>query len=94
MASVKTVERQVGNLEGFDVRFCHPDGSDVRSDKTNIPLYRRFERAAKGTMSVSAWRDQRFKQPDPGFECEVLDANGDTCHGATLLSNVRDSYTE
>lgn len=93
MASVKTVERQIGNLEGFDVRFCHPDGTDVRSDRDNIPSYP-FERAAKGTMNVSAWRDQRFKQTYPGFECEVLDASGDACHGAMLLSNVRDSYTE
>ena len=93
MASVRTIERQIGNLEGFDVRFCHPDGADVRSDKSNIPSYT-FERAAKGTMNVSAWRDQRFKQVYAGFECEVLDAQGNACHGATLLSTVRDTYTE
>ncbi|HTW65856.1 MAG TPA: hypothetical protein VME17_14620 [Bryobacteraceae bacterium] len=93
MASVKTVERQIGNLEGFDVRFYHPDGSDVRSDKGNIPSYS-FARAAKGSMNVSSWRDQRFKQSYPGFDCEILDADGNTCHGAMLLSTVRDTYTE
>lgn len=93
MASIKTVERQIGNIEGFDVRFCHADGRDVRSDKTNIPGYS-FQRAAKGAMNVSTWREQRFKQLYPGFECDVLDADGSDCHGATLLSTVRDSYTE
>jgi len=93
VASVKTVERQIGNLEGFDVRFYHPDGSDVRSDKGNIPSYS-FARAAKGSMNVSSWRDQRFKQSYPGFDCEILDADGNTCHGAMLLSTVRDTYTE
>ena len=93
MASVKTVERQMGNLEGFDVRFYHPDGTDVRSDKGNVPSYS-FERAAKGNLNVSSWRDQRFKRSYPGFDCEVLDAQGNPCHGATLLSTVRETYTE
>jgi hypothetical protein len=93
MPSVKTVERKIGNLEGFDVRFYHPDGTDVRSDKSNIPSYS-FEKAAKGTINVSAWRKQRFKQSYPGFECEVLDAQGNKCNGRTLLSTVRETYTE
>lgn len=93
MASIKTVERQIGNLEGFDIRFIHPDGRDVRSDKTNIPGYS-YQKAAKGNMNVATWRDQRFKQLYPGFECEVLDAGSEVVHGAMLLSTVRDSYTE
>jgi hypothetical protein len=93
VASIKTVERNIGNLEGFDVRFCHIDGSDVRSDKTKIPAYT-FERAARGAMTVAAWKDQRFERIYPGYKVDILDSNGEECHGATLLSNVRDSYTE
>ena len=36
MASVETIEAQIGNLEGFDVRFYHPDGTDVRSDRGKV----------------------------------------------------------
>lgn len=93
MASIKNVERQIGNLEGFDVRFCHLDGRDVRSDKANISRFG-YEKAAKGSMTVSGWKDLRFANTYPGFDCEVLDGNGDACHGAMLLSNVRDTYTE
>lgn len=93
MPSIKTVERQIGNLEGFDVRFCHPDGRDVRGDKGNIPSYG-YERAARNGMTVAAWRELRFTPSYPGFSCEVLDATGEVCHGSTLLSTVRDSYFE
>jgi len=94
MASIKTVERQIGNLEGFDVRFCYPNnGGDVRSDKANIPSYP-FARSARGAINVKTWKDQRFSQTYPGFNYQVLDANGNDCHGAMLLSTVRDSYTE
>ena len=40
MASVKTVERQIGELEGFDVVIRHRSGRDARSDGTGIPRVR------------------------------------------------------
>jgi hypothetical protein len=93
MASIKTVERKIGNTEGLDVRFRHPDGRDVRSDMANIPNYP-FERAARGSINVSSWKEQRFRSSFPGFDCEVLDSSGNDCHGATLLSNVRETYCD
>jgi hypothetical protein len=93
VASIKTIERSIGNLEGFDVRFRHPDGSDVRGDKANIPRYD-FERMARGSMTVAAWKDQRFRRSYAGFEVDVLDSNGEECHGGNLLSTVRETYTE
>lgn len=93
MPSVRTLERKIGNLEGFNVRFLHPDGSDVWSDMVIGPSYP-FERAAKGTINVTTWREQRFAQTFAGFSCEVLDSDGHVCHGGTLVSNVRESYNE
>jgi hypothetical protein len=89
--SIKTVERQLGNLEAFDVAFHHLDGRDVRSDFDGVPGYS-FDRAAKNSMTVAAWKEQRFKKLYPGFECEVLDGHGHPCHGGCLLSTVRESY--
>lgn len=93
MPSIKFVERQIGNLEGFDVQFLHLDGRDVRSDRSKIPSYR-FERAAKSSMTVAEWKEGRFLGGYPGFDCEVLDADGQPSHGNTQLSSVRESYYE
>lgn len=95
MPSVKTVERQIGNLEGFDVRLLHRDGRDVRSDMDGLPGYSaRFERAAKDSMTVADWKDGRFRTVYPGYDCEVLDADGKPVHGTSLLSSVRATYRE
>ncbi len=91
MATLKTVERNIGNLEGFDVVIKHPNGRDVRSDKADLPTYS-FQKGAKGSMTVSQWQKKRFKQTYPGFRCDVLDAKGKKATGNTLLSKVRESY--
>jgi hypothetical protein len=91
MATIKTVERNIGNLEGFDVIIKHPDGRDVRSDKENLPAYP-FQKGAKGAMTAAQWFRKRFKQAYPGFSCDVLYATGEKASGNTKLSNVRDSY--
>ena len=91
MPSIKTVERNIGNLEGFDVTIQHPDGRDVRSDKAHLPGYK-FEKGAKGSMTVKAWKKKRFAKVYAGYKCEVLDAAGKPVHGGTLLRKVRESY--
>jgi hypothetical protein len=93
MASVKTVERQIGNLEGFDVALLHRDGRDVRSDLAGLPGYP-FERAAKDSMTIADWKVKRFKPSYPGYECTVLDADGRCMNGNSLLETVRDTYRE
>ena len=37
MAKVKTVEKKIWDVEGFDVRILHPDGRDVRDDMEGLP---------------------------------------------------------
>jgi hypothetical protein len=81
----------MGELEGFDIRFRHHHGSDVRSDKTGIPAYP-FQFAAEGAITVAAWKEQRFKKVYPEFKVQILDADGNECDGEMLLSNVRKSY--
>lgn len=97
MASVKTVERQIGNLEGFDVVIRHPDGRDARSDlgsgsRPGLPSYNRHTNAARGAWTVHHWKEVRFAQLYSGWDCDVLDVHGEPVIGNTLLRSVRETY--
>lgn len=91
MATVKTIERNIGNLENFDVAIRHPNGRDVRSDKADLPAYP-FQNGAKGSMTVAQWQKKRFKKTYAGFRCDVLDAKGKKATGNTQLLKVRETY--
>ena len=91
MATVRSVERQIKRLEGFSVRFLHPDGHDVRGDRSNMPGYD-YRRMGPGSFRVSQWIARRFRPKYPGFGVEVLKADGSKAHGNTRLSSVRDTY--
>jgi hypothetical protein len=93
MSRIKNVEKRIWDVEGFAVRILWPDGRDVRGDKEGMPMYP-YDRAAKNSTNVATWREQRFHRAFPGFDVEVLDADGLPVHGNTLLSSVRDSYLE
>jgi hypothetical protein len=55
MALVKNVEKRIQDIEGFAVTIRHADSRDMRSDRTGIPRYD-FERMARNSMTVSAWK--------------------------------------
>ena len=93
MAQLKSVERQIANLEGFEVTIRHPDGRDIRGDRQGLPGYT-YLNAAKNDFTVGQWRDQRFRKAYPGFDVTVWNADGSEAHGATKLATVRDSYLE
>ncbi|HMC43439.1 MAG TPA: hypothetical protein VKI20_10560 [Acidimicrobiales bacterium] len=93
MSRIKNVEKRIWDVEGFAVRILWPDGRDVRGDKAGMPMYP-YDRAAKNSTNVATWREQRFHRAFPGFDVEVLDADGEPVHGNTLLSSVRDTYLE
>lgn len=93
MALVKNVEKRIWDTEGFSVVIRHADGRDMRGDRTGITMYS-FERMAKHGMTVAAWKEQRFFPNYPGLEVDVLDAYGVVVAGNTLLSTVRDSYSD
>lgn len=93
MALVKNVEKHILDIEGFAVTIRHADGREMRGDRTGIPMYD-FERMARNSITVSAWKKQRFLPKYPGFDVNVLDAFGNAAAGNTLLAPVRDSYTD
>jgi hypothetical protein len=91
MATVKSVERQIQRLEGLAVRFLHPDGHDVRGDRSNMPGYD-YKRKAPNSFRVSQWIERRFRPKYPGFGVEVLKADGSKAHGNTRLGTVRGTF--
>ena len=93
MATIKAVERGIERVEGFQVRFTHLDGKDVRGDLGRIPTYTKsFERMARNAMTVAEWKRTRFRPHYPGFMVEVLLKGRRGAHGAMKLGNVRDTY--
>jgi hypothetical protein len=95
MATIKRVENQICQVEDFDVIFVTEDGRDVRGDRTGIPGYsNKFENRAPGRMTVEGWKERRFRTLYPGFEAEVLLADGTHARGNTLLDSVRASYED
>jgi hypothetical protein len=95
MASVKRVENQIAHLEQFDVAFMTEDGRDLRSDRVGIPSYsNKFENKAPGRMTVEGWKERRFRSIYPGFDVEIIMADGSLARGNTLLETVRASYED
>lgn len=92
MPKIKSIEKRIWDLEGFDVQF-KANGKDVRGDKDGIPQYT-YEKMAKNDMTVSDWRKCRFKKVYPGFTVWVLDGNGKKVAGQMKLGTVRDSYSD
>ena len=93
MPLVKNVEKRIWDIEQFAVVIRHADGKDMRGDKTGIPMYA-FDRMAKNSITMAAWKEQRFKASYPGLDVDVLDGLNNVAPGNTLLSSVRDSYSE
>jgi hypothetical protein len=88
------VEKQIWDIEGFDVVIRHKDGSDVQGAKTGLPLCNQFGKAAKNDWTVADWRAGRFSPRYREFDVTVLDGDGNEVHGLTKLGNVRDTYSE
>jgi hypothetical protein len=92
MPKVKTIEKRIWDIEGFDISF-RMDGRDIRGDKDGIPQYP-FARAAKNDSTVGEWKSSRFGVTYPGYDVVVLDGDGNEVPGQTKLGNVRDSYSD
>lgn len=89
--TARQLERDIERFEGFPVRIRHGrDRRDVRSDKKNLPGYAaRWERIARNAHTVADWRRLRFDPNFPGFEVDVLRADGRVAHGRMSLKNLR-----
>ncbi len=93
MPLMENVEKKIFKIEGFEVRFHHEAGRDIRDDKANVPQYP-YERALKNTKTVAGWRSGRFASRYPGYTVKVYTADGTEAAGNTRLSSVRDTYLD
>ena len=94
MPTIKRVENQIANLEGFDVVFTQFD-RDIRGDKDGLPGFaRHYDKASSGERTVEAWKAGRFRPHYPGYDVDVLYGDGTVANGNALLRTVRDSYAE
>ena len=94
MPTVENVENKIAKIETFEVRIKREsDGRDVRGDRDNLPTFKR-QRAMKGFTTVAHWRRVRFDSMYPGFDVDVLYADGTIAAGQTRLTTVRDTYYE
>ena len=87
------MELRISQIEGFRVAVQHLHGANVRSDRAGLPAWP-YERAAKDSWTVDKWKRERFALRYPGFNVEVLDADGNAVAGQTRLETVRDTYAE
>lgn len=90
--TVQRVEKQIRSFEGFEVRFLHLDGRDVRGDLGGILGYSTYRRRAAGTSTVRDWIETRFKPRYQGYDVAVLQGDGTRAHGNTVLKNLLATY--
>lgn len=93
MPKIVNVEKKIWDVDGFEVKFKHPEGKDVRGD-LSIGVQYAFENAAKNDYTVKEWKDKRFSATFTGYKVDVLNADGSVADGRTKLSNVRDTYLD
>jgi hypothetical protein len=93
VATIERVENQIARIEGFNAVFLTEGRRDLRGDRSGIPGYSsRFAKRAPGRMTVEGWKQRRFRPVYPGFDADVLMANGEPARGNALLETVRRSY--
>ena len=94
MPILKTVQRKIHEVEGFEVRFTdRRTGRDIHDNLKGVPEYA-YKRMAKNIWTVGGWKRLRFGKSYPGFDVDVLYASGKNCPGQTRLATVRDTYLE
>lgn len=90
--TVQDFEKQVRDLEGFDIRIRHErDARDVRGDKEFTVSYS-YVRAAKSDWSVAKFLQVRITPFIGGYSVEVVDPAGRRVNGRTKLRNLRIMY--
>ena len=93
MTMLATRTRELADLEGFDVEVLNANGAVADPKLNGLPKYD-FDRRAKGSMTVAEWKEKRFKQKFPGYDCRVLNGDGTEAHGNAKLESVRATYEE
>lgn len=94
MAKIKTIEKTIWEVEGFDVKFKWHDGKDVHGNLDKNTKNYPYIKAAKNDMNVSEWKQTRFNPHYSGFEVDVLDGDGNKTDGHMKLGTLRDTYQD
>ena len=90
MPSIKTIEREIAEFEGFEVQI-EPNTRDAVPKR--IPAYaERYERIARNNFSVGDWIRTRFEPVYPGFAVKVLRADRKAATTSSRLSKIRATY--
>ena len=92
MPKVKTIERRISDVEGFEVRIRRPDGGDLRADYRGLQQQYPYNRKAWNDKTVSSWKSSRFLANYPGYDVDVLDCDGNSRFGHTRLGTIRATY--
>jgi len=91
MRSANSISDDIYNVEGFPVIFLDANGADASAKRVvDYP----YQRAARGTWSVTQWKQDRFASAYPEFNVEVIDPDGNVVHGRTLLDNIRQRFSD
>lgn len=89
MPKEKNVEKRIFDIEEFEVVILR-NGRDVRSD-ASLPTQYAAQRKTRNSCSVSDFKN-KFQMQYPGYDIDVLKADGTKASGQTDLSTVRDTY--
>lgn len=92
MPMCRNVEKRIYEIEEFEVNILTYDGKNLRSD-ASLPKQYEANRMTKNSFTVTDWKI-KFKTQFPGYDAEILDGAGNSVDGHTLLSTVRDSYSD
>lgn len=92
MPKANFIEKRIFEIEGFHVNFTDSNGKNIRDDK-QIPKQYEAERATRNSFSVKDFKE-KLKRQFPGYDFDILNADGSKARGQTKLSTVRDTYLE
>ena len=92
MPTIRTVQRRIKKIEGFNVIITYKNGKDVMDNK-RVPKQYPLIMASKD-CTVLTWKKNRFYPNYPGYDVRVLFSNDEIAHGGKLLSTVRETYLE
>lgn len=90
MPRIDYIEKTIWKIEGFQIRITQ-NGRNVRGDRVLLKQYT-AGKMSKNAFTVGEWIN-KFQSQFPGFDVEVLYADGTVARGNTLLSTVRDTYS-
>ena len=93
MTTLATRTREIGDIEDFDIQVIGEDGKPIDPKTNGFPKFD-YDRKAKGDLTVSEWKENRFKKTYKKQDVQVLKGDGSIANGNVKLSTVRKSYEE